>query len=193
MHDNVRTTPKSILTTKLQGIHDLLNRQWTEEEIEQKIKRQNKYADQNKTVFTSSNASTPKPFKGSTQQERLALLNKANRKANAEEIRKAEIAEKRAQAVARAAAAARAREQEAAAKASLQVPGKSTIDDLFGDGSDISRTGTPVDGAKSAATPRAKSPPGQKVEKKSAIPTFKKRNMDDDLIGAMDLGIEIDI
>lgn len=187
-------TPKPTLITKLQGIHDLLNRQWTEEEIEQKIKRQNKYADQNKTAFTNVVNTTPKPSKGPTQQERLALLNRANRKANAEEIRKAEIAEKRAQAASRAATAARAREQEAVAKAvSLQVPGKSNIDDLFGDGSDISRTGTPVGEAKKTATPRAKSPLGQKVEKKGGIPTFKKRNMDDDLIGAMDLGIEIDI
>lgn len=149
--------------------------------------------------------------KGPTQQERLAELNRANRKANTEDVRKAQRAEKRAEAIAR-----RAVERgEAVADPFARVktrprtnydangehlappkPVAKALDDLFEDGSKNSsraatpaRSGTPLpNGAvKQSSTPQ---PPQEKV---NGVPKVGKRNMDDDVIGAMDLGIEIDI
>lgn len=126
------------------------------------------------------------PNKAVLQQERLAALNKANRKANSEEIRKAQIAEKHRQQRARDEAIAKARKRDAeaaeAAKNSLLNP----VDDLFGDVSDISRTGTP---ANAANTPKKPVPLGGPKK----IGAFRKKALDEDVIAAMDLGIDIDI
>lgn len=140
-----------------------------------------------------------------TQAERLYHLNQQNRKKNLEEIRKAQIAEKKRDAESRAKATARKAEKErleaeaAAAKDTLKVPG-GDVDELFG--SDVSRSGTPGPGNVSGITSgvntpkRSGTPLGKKVfEKKEreGLPTFKKRDMDDEVIGSMDLGIDIDI
>lgn len=131
------------------------------------------------------------PNKALVQQDRLAALNKANRKANSEEIRRVQIAEKRQVQKSREAAMARAKKAEAdaaeAAEAAknklLGIPGKT--DDLFGDASDVSRAGTPAlaKGLSRAGTPM----------KEKKLGHFRKKNMEDDAIAAMDLGIEIDI
>ncbi|KAI5208240.1 hypothetical protein E4T39_01589 [Aureobasidium subglaciale] len=119
------------------------------------------------------------------QQERLAALNRANRKANTEDIRKAQLAEKRVLQKAREEAAAKARSAAEAAKAkTLAVP-----DDLFGDASDISRSGTPANGAISAGN----STPIENKLKKTTLGAFKKKPKDEDIIADMDLGIDIDI
>lgn len=120
------------------------------------------------------------------QQERLAALNRANRKANSEDVRKAQLAEKRVLQKAREEAAAKARlraAEEAEAKQKLlNVP-----DDLFGDGSDISRTGTPANGASQGnSTPLNGNP-------KKGLGGFKKKAKEEDIIADMDLGIDIDI
>lgn len=119
------------------------------------------------------------------QQERLAALNRANRKANSEDVRKAQLAEKRVIQKAREEAAAKARREAEAAKAKLlSVP-----DDLFGDASDISRTGTPANGTASAGNV---TPLPDKM-KKTTLGGFKKKARDEDIIADMDLGIDIDI
>ncbi|KAL8956495.1 MAG: hypothetical protein Q9183_006292, partial [Haloplaca sp. 2 TL-2023] len=146
-----------------------------------------------------------------TQQERLAALNRANRKANTEDVRKAQREEKKAAAIAR-----RAVERgEAVADSFARVktrprvnydsngehlappkPATKALDDLFDDGSKNNsgnttpaRSGTPMqNGAvKKSSTPQ---PPHEKI---NGMPRIGKRNMDDDVIAAMDLGIEIDI
>jgi len=117
------------------------------------------------------------------QQERLAALNRANRKANSEDVRKAQLAEKRVLQKAREEAAAKARrEAEGAKEKLLAVP-----DDLFGDASDISRTGTPANGMSGTSTPI-----NEKL-KKTTLGGFKKKPKDEDIIADMDLGIDIDI
>lgn len=126
----------------------------------------------------------------------LDALNRANRKANIEEVRRALVAEKKAEQKARALAAVKkqadeaakkAAEEAAAVKASLKVPG-ANMDDLF-DGSDASRANTPVGGASTPKRSRAGTP----LKERKSIATFKKRTLDDDVIASMDLGIEIDI
>ncbi len=198
--DGLKISTKAQLSVKLDGIHALLNRSWTDEDIAAKLKRQNKYADQPRPTMGMPPA---KVSKGPTQQERLAALNKANRKLNAEEVRKAQIAEKRLEAANRAAAAARhakaereAAEKAAAAKELLNVPAGSHTDELFGSASDLSRAGTPAgtNTPRKIATPRSQTPlSGPREKRTGGLSSLKKRNMDDDLIGAIDLGIEIDI
>ncbi|KAJ9636138.1 uncharacterized protein PV06_04255 [Exophiala oligosperma] len=132
----------------------------------------------------------------SQEQERIAELNRRNQRLNAENIRKAQLAEMRARRT----------------KKHL-APG---VDELFEGGSDISRTGTPINGAgtpKLAAglsraatpnpttlangTPRSSTPTtnGLKptTEKKKGLPVIRKAALDDEILANMDLGIDIDL
>ncbi len=244
----------STLGSKLDAIHGLLNRTWTDSEISQRLKRSSemhaKFISANRDklverreraiaaddeaaiarldqelaalnsgrpiqgINLSNGVSKGQLVKAPTQQDRLAAINAANRKGNSERIRKAQIAEKRAEQRARAAVArgegvanpfARVKTKarihhDAGNNDSLQVPSNKTLDDLFGEGSDRSRAGTPGLGndantPKNGPTPRAGTPLGEKkTEKKLGLSTLKKnRNMDDEILSAMDLGIEIDI
>lgn len=142
----------------------------------------------------------PAAPKAMSQQERLAALNRANRKANQEEIRKAQLAEKRREqklhsAVARGEAVANpfARVKTRAKTnfdvnegGGLKVPGK-VLDELFGEGSDVSRAGTPVPGAAS------RNGAGTPLKTNGVGGLGKKKKMDDEILAAMDLGIDIDI
>ncbi|KIX07193.1 uncharacterized protein Z518_01846 [Rhinocladiella mackenziei CBS 650.93] len=130
------------------------------------------------------------------EQERLAELNRRNQRLNAENVRKAQLAEMRAR----------------KAKKHL-APG---IDELFEGGSDISRTGTPVNGtgtpkvaasisragtpnpiSLSNGTPQGSTPapttPNPVTENKKGLPVIRKTALDDEILASMDLGIEIDI
>lgn len=109
------------------------------------------------------------------QQDRLAALNKANRKANSEQVRKAQLAEKQAQQKSRGAAAARAKLQ---AQAAAAVKNE---DDLFGPDEETAPSVKDVS--------RHPSP----VKKEPGYGGMRKKNMDDDILASMDLGIEIDI
>lgn len=222
---NARMPSRKLLHQKLDDIHRLLNHQWTDAEIQAKIDRTARMQDKMRTaareriVNRRNEASTRgddatvakceaelaamdgngvakkvaanTPNKATLQQERLAALNKANRKANSEEIRKAQLAEKRIVQKAREEAIARARKAEEE-KAHNKLLG---VDDLFGDGSDISRTGTPANGGLSGVgTPkRTGTPAGEKAVRKFGTLASKKKNMEDDVIASMDLGIDIDI
>ncbi|RMZ77783.1 hypothetical protein DV737_g4233, partial [Chaetothyriales sp. CBS 132003] len=138
---------------------------------------------------------------------RLAELNRRNLLKDTENIRKAQLAEL----------------HKRKAKKHL-APG---VDDLFDGGSDISRSGTPVNGSNTlkntannsrAATPTpitlangtprtatpvaglSKSIPttskplaSSQQEKRKGIPVIRKSAMDDEILAAVDLGIDIDI
>lgn len=246
--DDLPLPTKPVLISKVGDINKLLNHSWTEEEINQKLKRQgvlqSRFAhieredisrrrkiavdrgdesaiakldaelaalDGPKLAFgTKLHKAAPEaPKQEMSQQERLAELNRINRKKNIEEVRKAQRAERKAQIL-----AAKAVERGEAVQdpfARVQTRAKThydvnkdnlgslkpphSLDDLFDGGSNTSRAGTPMsNGAntpKRAVTPKppqAKAPP-----KVGGLPTIGTRNMDDDIIGAMDLGIEIDI
>lgn len=128
--------------------------------------------------------------KVNTEQERLAALNRKNNQFNTENIRKAQLAEMHAR---------RIRQQQ---KRADTPPIK---DDLFGDGSDISRTATPLNGAgtpvrggtpnpaSGVGTPRSSTPIPLKpvVKKKNGIPVIRKAALDDEIIAGIDLGLEI--
>lgn len=158
------------------------------------------------------------PLKTSTdsyanQQERLAILNRANRKANTQDVRRAQQAEKKAEALARKAIERGEAVQNPFARvktrakihhdvnADTLAPPSAVrgLEDLFeGNSREISRAGTPlsVGGSKSpisSGTPKRDGTPLQTREKISGLPRIGKRNMDDDVLASMDFGIEIDI
>ena len=121
-----------------------------------------------------------------TEQDRLAALNRKNNHLNTENIRKAQLAEMHAR---------RIRQQQKRAES------PAIKDDLFGDGSDISRAGTPGLPSRSGTpkpngtplgTPRSGTPiPLKPVKKKGGLPVIRRAALDDEIIGAMDLGIEL--
>lgn len=129
------------------------------------------------------------------EQERLAELNRRNQRLNAENVRKAQLAEMRAR------------------KTKKLAPG---VEDLFEGGSDMSRAVTPVNGTStpkvaasvsraetpiptplSNGTPRSSTPISSALkpapEKKKGLPVIRKAALDDEIIASMDLGIDIDI
>ena len=159
---------------------------------------------------TSLQKAVPKPANaGPTQQERLAALNRANRKANTHDVRKAQQAERKAEAIARKAIERGEAVQNPFARVKTRAkihydvsgntlaPPKAThaTDDLFEDKSkDNSRAGTPSSVRSTtpmtSGTPNfQRSPPAVKGQ----LPKIGTRNMDDEIIAAMDLGIDIEI
>ena len=137
-----------------------------------------------------------------SQQERLALLNRQNRKKNAEEVRQAQINERRA---AKMTEAALARGENVTEDHSRRVKTrakfKHDVSEGFGakkEGSERSGTNTPAIGTptlsakKSTPLPHIAKLQAANGEKKG-LPTIRRPLMDDDIIGAIDLGIELEL
>ncbi|KAL8831582.1 MAG: hypothetical protein Q9191_000791 [Dirinaria sp. TL-2023a] len=238
---------KTSLISKIADINNLINRSWTNEELDVKLKRagvlQARFAhieredimrrrglaekrgdetaiaqldaelaaiDGPKLAFgTKLHQRPPSPPKeGLTQQERLAALNRANRKANTEDVRKAQRAEKKAERLAMEAVArgegvmdpfarvkTRAKTHYDVNADKLAVPkAKQAIDDLFDGKSDGSRAGTPVTGSRGGTpTPKVKRQVTPLKQPQGGLPRIGRSCADDEIIGAMDFGIEIDI
>ena len=173
--DGLRMTFKAETAKQCTKISELLDHHLTGPEINEKLEKQNKY----KHLFTPALPSLKKT-KSNDMQDKLRLLNEKNRKQNAEDVRKALLAEKARQRQAMVRARREAAAAAAAKENSLAVP-KSDIDALFSEGSDISRTASPAPPVK------------QETPKKKGIPTFTKMTLDDDIIGSMDLGFDIEM
>lgn len=146
------------------------------------------------------------------QQERLAALNRANRKANTQDVRKAQQAERKAEALARRAMERGEIAQNPFARVKIRAKTHHNVapnpsgpasaagtDDLFGGNSqDKSGSGTPLSVRESkspmpSSTPARAFTPVSVGEKISGLPRLGQRNMDDDVFASMDFGIEIDI
>ena len=210
---------KSALLAALDHIHQLLNHRWTDADIESKLRRsgiaqakistfeRDRLTRERKAAVTRDDADAlaridgelaalegPKLAFGTSLHPHnsnsssgggssavKATSKDAARPSATEAVRKAQLAEKRAKEKAQAEAARKrkAREEEEARKAALNP--------LFDEvGSNAgSRAGTP-----GAAERKEKA---REREKKAGVPTFKKKAMDDEIIGSMDLGIDIDI
>ncbi|KAE8390168.1 hypothetical protein ETB97_009211 [Aspergillus alliaceus] len=147
----------------------------------------------------STNSSKPRVDKPS-EHERLLELNLRNQKLNYENVRRAQLEEKKAS---RKAAAAVAR-GEAQPNPFMRVRTYArTHYDANGNGlapqSDVtSRDGTPATGSDTpskANTPnRSNTPSGsQKKLAKGGVATIRHRNMDDENIAALDLELDIEI
>jgi RNA polymerase-associated protein RTF1 len=173
-NDNLKLPTKSFVNNKLSQINKLINHRFTDAEISEKLRRQavltakitreeerapieerrlaalaagdyetaERCEEELRDIVPMKLALNTTLYKKvstyvNKEQERLAELNRRNQRLNSENVRKAQVAEMRAK-----------------KKHNQRLKG---IDDLFGDGSDISRSGTPVNGIstplKRAGTP----------------------------------------
>lgn len=240
---SLRVPTRKHVENKVEHIHELINRRWSDDDISYKIRRQKdiekKYDPANAANLarekilkrkqraeeedddeevarcnaelqslearTANNNATvraapPTPQKelAKTEQERLAQRNALTRRANAEEVRKALLEERRREIKAREKAIADAKakalaEQQATGR--LQVPG-TDMSELFGDGSDISRSGTPLNGVKRSDKPktsRASTPVSQNGIKRPLGALRSNNRSDDEFINSMDLDIDVNI
>lgn len=142
--------------------------------------------------------------KGQSEQDRLAERNRENRRLNAEAVRKAQLKEK-----------AKSREIEAALKRGETYQGdmsrrlrtkakfvhdvneseesKKQATDGSGTNTPGTGTGTPKAAGKSQLLPHLAKLQEEKYLQEKGIPTIHKPLMDDDVIGSLDLDIDIEI
>jgi RNA polymerase-associated protein RTF1 len=238
-NEDLKLPNQGFINKKLDQINKLINHRFTDAEITEKMRRQQALsakinrADQRQPIEERRQAALAAgddeaiqrleeelrdivPMKlalGTTlvkqeatyvnkEQERLAELNRRNQRINSENVRKAQVAEMRAK-----------------KKHNQKIKG---IDDLFGDGSDISRSGTPVNGVstpiKRAGTPLSGavingttgSPVNGGAPKnggpvlsafkpvtkdRKGLPVIKKALLEEEMMKqkVMDLGIDIEI
>lgn len=138
-----------------------------------------------------------------TQQERLAELNKINRKQNRDNVRKAQLAERKADRLAREAVQRGEALQNPFARVKTHAKTHYDVNDTLaphrarqnGGSRDISRSATPTAPHTSKVELETKpvfpSPP-QKFTA-SGMPILGNRNLDDEIMASMDLGIDIEI
>jgi RNA polymerase-associated protein RTF1 len=135
------------------------------------------------------------------EQQRLAEINLRNQKLNTENVRRAQLEERKAN---RKAAAAVARGEAVAdpfarvktrAKTHYDVtsnPRLSKKDELV-DGNDLTRTATPMTGSSTPTKSERETSLSSQKKPKTGIAVIRHRNMDDENIAALDLDINIEI
>ena len=177
--DTVRMITRGDAEKTCTGIHELLNHHLNSQEINEKVAKREKY----RHLFAEV-AAPVKKTNTDDAAERLRKRNEAIRKADAEERRKtfAQQVRKKNQAMRQIAAAKAAAKTNGSSGESLAVP-KNEIDALFSEGSDVSRPASPAPAVGSGTATPQKHKSGR----------FTKMTMDDDVIGSMDLAIDIDI
>jgi RNA polymerase-associated protein RTF1 len=185
-NEDLKLPTQGFINTKLDHINKLINHRFTDAEITEKIRRQKalsakinreeerqpieerrqaalargddeaaqRYEEELRDIVPMKLALGTTLVKQETvyvnkEQERLAELNRRNQRINSENVRKAQVAEMRAK-----------------KKHNQKMKG---MDELFGDGSDISRSGTPVNGI-STPIKRAGTPLNGSVINGSATP-----------------------
>ncbi|KAF3058209.1 RNA polymerase-associated protein RTF1 [Daldinia childiae] len=234
------------LDAKIDDINALVNRSWTDAEVNAKIERERsllgkfmpternrlvdlieearRHGDDTrvselqdkldsletprlafKTSLTPSNKSTSST---PTQQERLAALNAENRRRNVESVRKAQLKEKAKarQIEARVARGEEVDDEDTSRRLKTKPKFRQDINgptDLKSKTANGSGASTPTNGTpKQSATTKAPLLPHlQKLQlqnhqagkDKKGIPQIHKPIVDDDIIAALDLDIEVDI
>ncbi|KAK3682098.1 hypothetical protein B0T22DRAFT_530569 [Podospora appendiculata] len=238
------------LVNKIDDINKLVKRSWTEQELSEKLKRQNdlrvKFSgaerdhltrqlesarargDEEATARlqekldnletprlafkTSLNPQKKKPEKTElSQQEKLALINAENRRRNAEAVRKAQLKERaRARDIEKRLERGEAVDEDHSRRLKTQIKFHHTRageDGKQKDGATPtagagSGTSTPANGLGTPKTGADKKPllphiaklqEQQRSQAKNGIPVIHQPLMDDDIIGALDLDIDIDI
>jgi RNA polymerase-associated protein RTF1 len=231
------TKPK--LNAKINDINALVNRTWTEEELQEKLTKSgalvNKYIpiernrltnllkeaksrgdeerieqiqkeladlDGPKLAYSTSMQPRKNPnASGMSQQERLAQLNKQHRRENAEKVRQAQINERRAAKMTEAAIArGEVVAEDHSRRLKTRAKFKHDVADAFGakktdserSGTNTPAIGTPTLSAKKPSTPLPHLAKLQPSDKKG-LPTIRRPLMDDDIIGAIDLGMELEL
>jgi RNA polymerase-associated protein RTF1 len=170
-----------------------------DEGLMEKIQAELKALDGPKLAYGTSIAPKPQGPRKMTQQDQLAVLNFENRRKNAEEIRAAQIAERRA---IRKIEAAIARGEQVEEDHSRRV--KTRAKTSF----DVNHVDTPK--RSGANTPAASTPKVEPIKEELLPHVLKIQELqknaslvsggmkrkpvcDDDLIGAIDLGLEIEL
>lgn len=136
------------------------------------------------------------------QQERLAELNRQNRAANTRDVRQAQLRERAA--ARKAAAAVERGEQAPDPFARVKTVPKTHFDGIGLDvpkpkmtpSPGISRTGTPVNGVsagKKEGTPNPTTTRHTQIKTVKGLPVISHKPTDDEVIGAMDFGIDLEI
>lgn len=218
---------KPELVSKVGDINNLINRTWTDQEVSEKLKRQNalhiKFSGVERDHLTKqldvarargdeeainrlqekldtletprlafrtslNSAKKKADARGPTQQEKLALLNLENRKKNAEAVRKAQLLER-----------ARAREAEirqengddGKSQSGTSTPGAAGAAGAAS--ANGNGNGTPKQGGKALLPHIAKLQEQQRSQAKPGMPVIHQPLMDDDIIGALDLDIDVEI
>jgi RNA polymerase-associated protein RTF1 len=223
LSEGVPVPTKPELVDKIADINGLIERTWTDQEVSEKLKRQNalhiKYSGVERDQLTkqldiarargdedavarlqekldnlevprlafrtSLNPKKKSESRGPTQQEKLALLNAENRRKNAENVRKAQLLERaRAREVEMRRGGDQPQQSQWDGNSSASTPAAAAAN---GNGNG---TGTP----KSALLPHiAKLQEQQRSQDKAGVPVIHKPLMDDDIIGALDLEIDVEI
>lgn len=162
-----------------------------------KLQKELEELDSPMLAYNTPVKSTPRRSSGLSQQERLALLNRENRRKNAEQVRQAQINERRA---AKIAEAAIARGETIDEDHSRRVKTRAKLKHDVSDSLNSKKTET-----KNKSSPNSPSLPSKKrnspvsyltklaTEKKTGIATVRRPLMDDDIIGAIDLGIDLEL
>ena len=174
---------------KCEDLHSLINFHFESGDITKKLAKQNKY--QHLLIAELQAKQAPKTDVRAEQQRRMAEASRKKKIEAEEAMRAANVAKKARQraALKELEAMKVAERKKAEAAQSLQVP-RSELDDLFEGGSDLSRTATPQPGDRKADAGKEKKAVRETIK---GIPTFTRKKMDDEIIGAIDLGIDIEI
>ncbi|KAG6359142.1 hypothetical protein INS49_012662 [Diaporthe citri] len=240
--DGINLPKKPELTQKVDDINKYLNRSWTDEELSEKLHRQNTLRDKfsgaerarleqdaaearrhgNTTLAdelqerldnmpaprlafsTSLKKATPVKPSGPSQQDRLAEKNRLNRQLNAKQVREAQIAERRK---AREALADKGgvgsdadvgdpSSRRANIKRKFPVRTQDGGDSAAGSGASTPANGTPKLGAESALPPHVAKLREQQeaaANGKGGVPKIHRALTDDDIIGSLDLDIDVEI
>jgi len=234
----IPTKPK--LNEKVIDINNLVNRSWTEAELQEKLtksgalvakfipiernrlnnlikeaktrgdedqvenlQRELEALDGPKLAYSTSLQPSPKKNatpSGLSQQERLALLNRQNRRKNIEEVRQAQINERRATKLAEAAIArGEVVAEDHSRRVKTRAKVKHDVSEVFGSKNEGSGASTPTVGTPNLSAKKPSTPlphlaklQASKTDTKG-LPTIRRPLMDDDIIGAIDLGIELEL
>ena len=156
------------------------------------------------TYLIDPRANAPAPSEP-TQQERLAALNRQNRKKNSEDVRKAQQAEQKAARLARQAVERGEAVQDPFARVKTHAKTHHDVHETLAPHRVKQRSTSP--GASRSATPGGNTPRlGPKKEpamvpspdRKPAptangLPILSSRNLDDEVLGTLDMGIDVEI
>jgi RNA polymerase-associated protein RTF1 len=140
--------------------------------------------------------------RGQSEQDRLAERNKENRRLNAEAVRKAQLKEKaKAMEIEMALKRGEAYEGDMSRRLRTKAKFVHNVSDSAADKASANGSGasTPANGAtkgtptKAGILPHLAKLQEEKYSEKKGIPTIHTPLMDDDVIGALDLDIDIEI
>ena len=153
------------------------------------------------TFLVDPKAQQPSAPAEKSQQDRLADLNARNRKQNREDVRKAQLAERKAERLAREAVQRGEALQNPFARVKTYAKTHHDVNESLNPNRarpqtvsrDISRSGTPAATTPKPEEPKPRFPSPPQKFTASGMPILSSRNMDDEIIASMDLGIDIEI